>query len=222
MKELIKTPGWQEVLKDEFNKPYFKSLTDFVDEERLKYEVFPPAEKVFAAFNFCDIGDVKVVIIGQDPYHDFGQANGLAFSVDSGVKQPPSLRNILKEVENETGKESKCSLGNLEQWACEGVLLLNSILTVRSHEAGSHSGKGWEEFTDSVIEKISKECEGVVFILWGKYAMGKEKLVDTSKHLVLKGVHPSPLSSYRGFFGCNHFVEANNYLNSRGKTPVEW
>lgn len=220
--ELITANGWSEVLKDEFTKSYFKALTRFVDEERSKCDVFPPVHNVFAAFNLCDIDNVKVVIIGQDPYHGFGQANGLAFSVDSGVKFPPSLKNILREVADETGRESKCADGNLEPWARDGVLLLNTVLTVRAHEAGSHCGQGWEEFTDSVIRKVSDKCSGVVFILWGKHAMSKEKLIDSSKHLILKGVHPSPLSAYRGFFGCNHFVEANNYLIEKGKEPVEW
>lgn len=220
--EIIKANGWRAVLKDELRKPYFEDLCNRIAREREAADVYPPSESTFAALELCDIDRVKVVLLGQDPYHGEGQANGLSFSVEKGVKLPPSLRNILKEVENETGRVSICADGDLRGWAEQGVLLLNSVLTVRAHEAGSHSGLGWERFTDAIIAKLSESREGLVFMLWGNYAAGKAPLIDENKHLVLKGAHPSPLSAYRGFFGCGHFTIANKYLNERGGESIKW
>jgi uracil-DNA glycosylase len=213
--------SWKKVLADEFEKPYFKALTDFVRQEYKTRTVYPEGKNIFNAFNLCPFDNVKVVIIGQDPYHEPRQAHGLCFSVQDGVQFPPSLQNIFKEIESDTGTPVPQS-GNLERWARQGVFLLNSILTVRAHEAASHAGKGWEWFTDRVIQEISDKKEHVVFMLWGNYAKVKGRVIDTSKHLILNTVHPSPLSVYRGFFGCKHFSKANGFLTEHGMKPVEW
>ncbi len=213
--------SWKERLSDEFEKPYFEALVNFVREEYKSVKVFPPAKKVFSAFDKCPFDEVKVVIIGQDPYHNIDQANGLAFSVNEGVKIPPSLTNIYKELSADLGK-TIAKTGNLEHWSRQGVLLLNATLTVRAHTPGSHQGKGWEQFTDAVIDTLSDECSGLVFMLWGNYAQQKGKTIDANKHLVLKSPHPSPLSAHRGFFGNKHFSRANDYLVAQGKKPIEW
>ena len=213
--------SWQEVLQPEFDKPYFENLVGFVKQEYASRTIFPPAGQIFSAFNTCPFIDVKVVILGQDPYHGPGQAHGLCFSVNDGIQFPPSLQNIFKEITSDLGIPAP-KTGNLTRWAEQGVLLLNATLTVRASQAGSHQGKGWEEFTDSVIKIISEKSENVVFILWGSYAIKKKALINASKHCILTAPHPSPLSSYRGFFGCKHFSKTNEYLQSVGKTPIEW
>lgn len=213
--------GWKERLAAEWEAPYFGQLTQFVTERYRAVPVYPPGGKIFAAFDACPFSNVKVVILGQDPYHGPGQANGLCFSVNPGVPFPPSLRNIFKEVESDTGAPIPAD-GDLTRWARQGVLLLNATLTVEEHRAGSHQGHGWETFTDNVIATISRECEHVVFILWGSYAIGKKALIDQSRHLVLTSPHPSPLSAHRGFFGNHHFSRANSYLEAHGKDPVKW
>jgi len=213
--------SWKKVLQDEFEKPYFAQLTSFVRDEYKTKKIFPPGNMIFSAFDHCPFDKVKVVIIGQDPYHNDGQAHGLCFSVNTGVDFPPSLINIFKEIERDLGKPMPTS-GNLERWADQGVLLLNATLTVQAHSAGSHQGRGWETFTDAVIRKVAQEKEHVVFMLWGNYAQQKGAVVDGQKHLVLKSVHPSPLSAYRGFIGCGHFSTANNYLISNGLNPINW
>jgi uracil-DNA glycosylase len=213
--------SWKRVLQDEFEKPYFAQLTSFVRDEYKTKKIFPPGNMIFSAFDHCPFDKVKVVIIGQDPYHNDGQAHGLCFSVNTGVDFPPSLINIFKEIERDLGKPMPTS-GNLERWADQGVLLLNATLTVQAHSAGSHQGRGWETFTDAVIRKVAQEKEHVVFMLWGNYAQQKGAVVDGQKHLVLKSVHPSPLSAYRGFIGCGHFSTANNYLISNGLNPINW
>ncbi len=215
--------GWKEALKDEFSKDYFRQLTDYIRSEyqRTDCKVYPAAKNIFAAFDECPYDKVKVVIIGQDPYHGPGQAHGLCFSVNPGVAMPPSLRNIFKEVSADTGAPMPAD-GSLTRWANQGVLLLNSALTVREHQPKSHSGIGWETFTDAVVEKLNRDKEGLVFILWGSDAIAKGKKIDRAKHLVLESVHPSPLSASRGFFGNHHFTRANAYLESQGKTPIEW
>ena len=213
--------SWKEALKDEFEKPYFATLCEFVRQEYKSFTIYPPAGLIFNAFNLCPIDKIKVVIIGQDPYHEPGQAHGLCFSVNDGIKYPPSLQNIYKEIASEYNQPMPQS-GNLTRWAEQGVLLLNATLTVREHAAGSHQGKGWETFTDNVIKEVNKRCEGVVFLLWGSYAQKKEMFIDKAKHCVLKSAHPSPLSAYRGFFGCNHFVMANEYLRKNGKEEIVW
>ena len=213
--------SWKRVLQDEFEKPYFAQLTSFVRDEYKTKKIFPPGNMIFSAFDHCTFDKVKVVIIGQDPYHNDGQAHGLCFSVNTGVDFPPSLINIFKEIERDLGKPMPTS-GNLERWADQGVLLLNATLTVQAHSAGSHQGRGWETFTDAVIRKVAQEKEHVVFMLWGNYAQQKGAVVDGQKHLVLKSVHPSPLSAYRGFIGCGHFSTANNYLISNGLNPINW
>ena len=213
--------SWQEVLQPEFDKPYFESLVGFVKHEYASRTIFPPAGQIFSAFNTCPFSDVKVVILGQDPYHGPGQAHGLCFSVNDGIPFPPSLQNIFKEITSDLGIPAP-KTGNLTRWAEQGVLLLNATLTVRASQAGSHQGKGWEEFTDSVIKIISEKAENVVFILWGSYAIKKKALINASKHCILTAPHPSPLSSYRGFFGCKHFSKTNEYLQSVGKTPIAW
>jgi uracil-DNA glycosylase len=212
---------WKELLQEEFDKPYFAELVDFVKAEYASRQIFPAAKNIFRAFDKCPLDKLKVVIIGQDPYHGDGQANGLCFSVDDGVDFPPSLRNIFKEVAEDTGTAVPAS-GNLDRWAEQGVLMLNAVLTVRAHEAASHAGRGWERFTDAVVQKIAQEKEGVVYMLWGSYAQKKGAMVDGSKNLVLKAVHPSPLSVYRGFFGSRHFSKANDYLRHRGVEPIVW
>jgi uracil-DNA glycosylase len=213
--------SWKKVLQDEFEKPYFAQLTSSVRDEYKTKKIFPPGNMIFSAFDHCPFDKVKVVIIGQDPYHNDGQAHGLCFSVNTGVDFPPSLINIFKEIERDLGKPMPTS-GNLERWADQGVLLLNATLTVQAHSAGSHQGRGWETFTDAVIRKVAQEKEHVVFMLWGNYAQQKGAVVDGQKHLVLKSVHPSPLSAYRGFIGCGHFSTANNYLISNGLNPINW
>ena len=213
--------SWQEVLQTEFDKPYFENLVGFVKQEYASNTIFPPAGQIFNAFNTCPFNNVKVVILGQDPYHGPGQAHGLCFSVNDGIQFPPSLQNIFKEITSDLGIPAP-KTGNLTRWAEQGVLLLNATLTVRASQAGSHQGKGWEEFTDAVIKTISEKAENVVFILWGSYAIKKKALINASKHCILTAPHPSPLSSYRGFFGCKHFSKANNYLKSIGKEPIAW
>jgi uracil-DNA glycosylase len=213
--------SWYKVLKDDFEAPYFLALKRFIQEEMKQYRIFPPAKLIFNAFNKTPLPAVKVVIVGQDPYHGPGQAHGLAFSVPTGIKPPPSLMNIYKELYSDLGIAPSKN-GNLEKWAKEGVLLINTSLTVRSGQAASHSGKGWENFTDAAIKAVSEYRAGVVFMLWGKQAISKEKLINPSKHLILKTVHPSPLSASRGFFGCKHFSIANDYLQNIGFLPVDW
>lgn len=212
---------WKEVLLPEFSKDYFIKLTDFVRKEYQETTIYPPGRLIFNAFNLCPFNKVKVVIIGQDPYHGPGQAHGLCFSVNDGVPAPPSLVNIFKEINNDLGKPIPQS-GNLTRWAEQGVLLLNATLTVRAHQAGSHQRKGWEEFTDAVIRKLAEEKEGLVFILWGAYAQKKGAFIDRNKHLVLTSVHPSPLSAHNGFFGNHHFSKTNEYLIKNGKEPIIW
>jgi len=213
--------SWKSVLQTEFDKPYFSALTDFVRTEYSSGIIYPPAKLIFNAFDQCPFDQVKVVILGQDPYHGEGQAHGLCFSVNDGVKFPPSLINIFKEIERDLNIPMPRS-GNLERWAKQGVLLLNATLTVRATLAGSHQNKGWEQFTDAVIEKLSSEREHIVFMLWGSYAQNKGAVIDAKKHLILKTVHPSPLSAYRGFIGCGHFGLANNYLLEKELKPIEW
>ena len=213
--------SWKEVLQTEFDKPYFVRLTDFVREEYKRGKVYPPAGLIFNAFNLCPFSKVKVVLIGQDPYHEPGQAHGLCFSVNDGVAFPPSLLNIFKELKSDVGKEIPLS-GNLSRWAEQGVLLLNATLTVREHQAGAHQGRGWEEFTDAVIKTLSDKKDGLVFILWGSYAQSKAKLIDEHRHQILRSAHPSPLSAYRGFFGNHHFSLTNDYLSKHGKTIINW
>jgi uracil-DNA glycosylase len=214
-------PSWKEQLQAEFDKPYFQQLTEFVRAEYASQTIYPPARLIFNAFDQCPFDQVKVVILGQDPYHGPGQAHGLCFSVNDGVEFPPSLRNIFKEIQSDTGAPVPRS-GNLTRWAQQGVLLLNATLTVRAHQAGSHQKKGWEQFTDSVIRLVSDRLEHVVFILWGNYAISKSECIDQNKHLILKSVHPSPLSASRGFFGNHQFSSANKYLMEWGKEPVSW
>jgi uracil-DNA glycosylase len=212
---------WKALLKEEFEKPYFEQLTRFVRDEYAAHRIYPRGSNIFRAFDKCPFDKVKVVIIGQDPYHGPRQAHGLCFSVADGVPFPPSLQNIFKEVHSDTGAEIPLS-GNLDRWAEQGVLLLNAVLTVREHEAASHAGKGWEQFTDAVVRAVAERKEGVVYMLWGSYAQRKGAIADPSCNLILKAVHPSPLSAYRGFLGCRHFSQANKYLESIGKEPILW
>ncbi|TXE12281.1 uracil-DNA glycosylase [Algoriphagus aquimarinus] len=214
-------PSWKIALNQVFGQRFVESLFAFVEDEYTTVKVFPPTKEIFNAFNHCPIYSVKVVILGQDPYHGLGQAHGLAFSVRPGVPFPPSLSNIFKEIESDLGKPLPLN-GDLTRWADQGVFLLNATLTVRAHQAGSHQKKGWEEFTDEVIRAISDQREHVVFFLWGAYAQKKSILIDANKHLILKAPHPSPLSSYRGFFGCKHFSKANEYLIANGIKPIDW
>ena len=213
--------SWREVLQTEFDKPYFELLTDFVRHAYRTTQCFPPAGQIFRAFDLCPFDKVRVVIIGQDPYHDVNQAHGLCFSVQDGVKIPPSLDNIYKELNRDLGKPIPTT-GNLTHWAEQGVLLLNATLTVEAHKAGSHQGKGWEELTDAAIMALNEKREKIVFMLWGSYAQRKGKFIDRRKHLVLEAVHPSPLSAFRGFIGCGHFSQANAYLQQHGQTPIAW
>ena len=213
--------SWKKHLAPEFEADYFSRLTDFIREEYTRYTVYPPGKLIFNAFNSCPFDKVKVVIIGQDPYHEPGQAHGLCFSVNDGVQFPPSLQNIFKEIESDMGTPAPAS-GNLTRWTEQGVLLMNATLTVRAHQAGSHQRKGWEEFTDAAIRHLAEEREHLVFILWGSYAQKKGAMIDRTKHLILSSAHPSPLSSYRGFFGNKHFSKANNYLQEHGKEPIVW
>lgn len=215
-------PSWENELKDELEKPYFKELSEYVKEEYSENKCFPLAENIFEAFNRATFDKVKVVVLGQDPYHGPRQAHGLCFSVYKDAKIPPSLKNIYKEIESDLGKPSPAT-GNLAHWADQGVLMLNAVLTVRAHEAGSHKKMGWEKFTDRVIEVISEKRENVVFLLWGGPAKKKGSKIDTSKHLILESGHPSPLSAIRGhWFGNKHFSKANNYLEEHGKEPINW
>ncbi len=213
--------GWKKILMEEFQSLRFNELKEFLVEETLSKTIYPPGKLIFNAFQHTPFDNVKVVILGQDPYHGTGQAHGLSFSVPPGIKPPPSLVNIFKELQNDLGIPKPAN-GNLESWADQGVLLLNATLTVRAGEAGSHQNQGWETFTNSVIEKISQQKSKVVFLLWGKFAQAKESLVDGDKHLVLKAAHPSPFSAYKGFLGCGHFSKANNYLEKNGIDPVNW
>jgi uracil-DNA glycosylase len=213
--------SWKERLEKEFEKEYFGKLTSFVREEYGKHKVYPPGAMIFNAFNHCPFGKVRVVILGQDPYHGHGQANGLCFSVNDGVKQPPSLVNIFKEIRDDLAIPFPES-GNLERWADQGVLLLNATLTVRAKSPGSHQNKGWEQFTDAVIQCINEEKENVVFLLWGAYAQKKGAFIKSDKHYVLKAPHPSPFSAHSGFFGCKHFSKTNHYLISRGFKAIDW
>ena len=223
--------SWKKALAAEFDKPYFQTLSAFVRKEyeaqkEGKTAIFPPPKDVFRTFDLCPFGQVKVVILGQDPYHGVGQANGLCFAVHEGVSLPPSLQNMYKEIKADVGVEPEMKngmmSGDLSRWAKQGVLLLNATLTVRASTPGSHQGKGWEEFTDAAVAKLSSEREGLVFILWGNYAKKKGALIDRSKHLVLEAAHPSPFSAYNGFFGCKHFSKANAYLKKRGQKEVDW
>lgn len=213
--------SWKNQLEEEFNKEYFIRLTDFVRQEYRTKKIFPPAKLIFNAFDHTPFDAVKVVILGQDPYHGDGQAHGLSFSVNDGVKTPPSLVNMYKEINRDLGIPIPQS-GNLTRWAEQGVLLLNATLTVVAHNAGSHQGKGWESFTDAAIKKLATERENLVFLLWGSYAQKKAGFIDENEHLVLKTVHPSPLSAHRGFIGCGHFSKANEYLKSKGIDPINW
>ncbi|NDK57234.1 uracil-DNA glycosylase [Pontibacter fetidus] len=213
--------SWQNVLQDEFEKPYFKNLVAFVKDEYNSQKVYPPGSQIFNAFKMCPFVEVKVVILGQDPYHGPNQANGLAFSVSDEVRTPPSLINIFKEIKSDLGKDLPPT-GNLERWAQQGVLLLNATLTVRAGNAGSHQKKGWEQFTDAVVQKVNDLKENVVFMLWGAYAQKKGAFIDTRKHLVLQSAHPSPFAADRGFFGNRHFSKANEYLKAHGKEPIDW
>ena len=213
--------SWRQVLQPEFDKPYFELLTDFVRHAYATRQCFPPAKHIFRAFDLCPFDKVRVVIIGQDPYHDVNQAHGLCFSVQDGVPAPPSLVNIFKELQRDLGKPIPSS-GDLSHWAEQGVLLLNATLTVEAHKAGSHQGKGWEELTDAAIQALSSQRSNIVFMLWGSYAQRKGQLIDRRRHLVLTSVHPSPLSAYRGFIGCGHFSQANAYLQQHGQCPIAW
>jgi uracil-DNA glycosylase len=213
--------SWKSVLSDEFTKPYFTELKSFLVEEKKKFRVFPPGPLIFNAFNHTPFGKVKVVFIGQDPYHGYGQAHGLCFSVPNGVAKPPSLVNIFKEIANDLHIPPPPH-GNLEKWADQGVLLLNATLTVRENQAGSHQHKGWEEFTDAAILKISEMKDGVIFVLWGNFAIAKKELIDLNRHPVLTAPHPSPFSASRGFFGCRHFSQINEILRKQGKAEIDW
>jgi len=213
---------WLVLLSDEFEADYFSTLRDFLVVERTSETVYPPDKQVFDAFKYTPVEKVKVVILGQDPYHGPNQAHGLCFSVNDGIKIPPSLRNIFKELNSDIGMKEPAS-GNLTKWASQGVLMINSTMTVRSKNAGSHQGKGWEQFTDAVIQKLSNKREKLVFLLWGKHAQNKSSLINSENgHLILKAPHPSPLSAYTGFFGCKHFSKANNFLRKKGVETVDW
>lgn len=214
-------PQWKALIGAEFEKEYFAELVSFVKQEYATHLIFPAGRNIFRAFEKCKPDDLKVVIIGQDPYHGVGQANGLCFSVNDGVPFPPSLVNIFQEAKADVGAPIPTS-GNLDRWAEQGVLLLNAVLTVRAHEAASHAGKGWERFTDAVVQAIAQHKQGIVYMLWGNYAQRKAAMVDPQKNCILKSVHPSPLSAHRGFFGCHHFSQANQYLIQTGRTPIVW
>jgi uracil-DNA glycosylase len=212
---------WKAKLAAEFEKEYFVNLVNFVKSEYTTHKIFPKGTQIFNAFDHCDFNELKVVIIGQDPYHGEGQANGLCFSVNDGVRKPPSLLNIFKEIKTDLGKDIPDS-GNLERWAAQGVLLLNATLTVRAQSPGSHQKKGWESLTDAVIRTISEEKEGVIFLLWGAYAQRKGEIIDAAKHLILSSAHPSPFAADRGFFGNKHFSKTNSYLEEKGLKPIDW
>lgn len=213
--------SWKRVLSEEFEKPYFERLTEFVRNEYSTTTIYPPAKLIFNAFDHCPFDKVKVVIIGQDPYHGAGQANGLCFSVNKGIAMPPSLVNIFKEIASDTGKPLPTD-GDLTRWSRQGVLLLNATLTVRAGNAGSHQRRGWEDFTDAAIRTLAEQRENIVFILWGSYAQRKGAFIDREKHLVLTSPHPSPLSAYAGFFGNHHFTLTNDFLVKKGKEPIDW
>lgn len=214
--------SWYTALKEQFEAPYFAQLKEFLVAERQQYTCYPPGSKIFAAFDSTPLDKVKVVILGQDPYHEPGQAMGLSFSVPEGVQVPPSLVNIIKEINDDLGVNIPTTKGDLSGWARQGVLLLNATLTVRAHRAGSHQRHGWEEFTDAAIKAINDNRRGVVFLLWGSYAIAKKKYIDPHKHFILTAPHPSPLSAYRGFFGCRHFSRANDLLRKQGVEPIDW
>jgi len=213
--------SWGKILETEFQQPYFEQLTNFVRQEYETRKIFPPSRLIFNAFDFCPFDKLKVVLLGQDPYHGIGQAHGLCFSVNDGVPLPPSLQNMYKEIADDLHIIPYPN-GNLERWAKQGVFLLNATLTVRANIAGSHQGKGWEQFTDAVIQKIAEQKENVVFLLWGNYAIQKSRTIDPFKHKILTAPHPSPLSAYRGFFGCKHFSQTNKYLIEKGLEPIDW
>lgn len=213
--------SWKKQLQNEFEKDYFINLTNFIRNEYQTKQIFPPAKLIFNAFEHTPFDKVKVVILGQDPYHNDGQAHGLSFSVNDGIQFPPSLINIFKEINSDLGIPIPKS-GNLTRWADQGVLLLNATLTVQAHQAGSHQNKGWENFTDAAIKKLADERENIVFLLWGSYAQKKAAFINSNKHLILKSVHPSPLSAHRGFFGNKQFSQINDYLTSKGLTPIQW
>ncbi|MGM0472914.1 MAG: uracil-DNA glycosylase [Bacteroidota bacterium] len=213
--------GWKQILWQEFQSPYFRELKEFLVNEREHHTVYPPGKLIFNAFQHTPFEKVKVVLLGQDPYHGKGQAHGLCFSVPHGIPKPPSLVNIFKELQDDLGITPP-SHGNLEKWADQGVFLLNAILTVRANQPGSHHDKGWEKFTNRVIERISELQQGVVFLLWGRFAQAKESLVDGNAHFILKAAHPSPFSASNGFFGCRHFSKTNHYLEQQGKDPIDW
>lgn len=215
-------PSWYEVLRPQFEAPYFAELKNFLVAERQQHTCYPPGSKIFAAFDSTPFDKVKAVIIGQDPYHEPGQAMGLCFSVPQGVPAPPSLVNIIKEINDDLGTQIPATSGDLSGWAAQGVLLLNATLTVREHAAGSHQRHGWEQFTDAAIQALTERRQGIVFLLWGSYAIGKRKLINPLHHCILTAPHPSPLSAYRGFFGCRHFSRANDYLRNTGQTPIDW
>lgn len=213
--------SWKLILQDEFGKPYFQALTEFLREEKKKYTVYPPGPQIFSAFNNTPFNRVKVVILGQDPYHGPGQAHGLCFSVPDNISHPPSLVNIFKEIESDLGLPVP-GKSNLTKWAGQGVLLINAILTVRANEPASHQNKGWEKFTDAVIRNLSEKRKNLVFLLWGNYAQAKESLIDGDRHYILKAAHPSPLSASRGFFGCKHFSRTNEILAEQGLNGIDW
>lgn len=213
--------SWGKIFQEEFEKQYFKDLTTFVKEEYSQHKIYPPGKNIFYAYDKCPFDNVKVVIIGQDPYHGENQAHGLCFSVNNGIKHPPSLVNIFKEIKQDIGNEIPKS-GNLNHWAEQGVLMINATLTVRAHNAGSHQNMGWEKFTDATIRAVAEKKENVVFLLWGSYAQKKGAFIDKKKHLVLESPHPSPLSAYRGFFGNKHFSKTNKYLTKNGKETIRW
>lgn len=221
MSEVRLEASWKAALADEFEKPYFQELTKFVKTAYQTKAVYPPPAQIFHALDTCPFEQVRVVILGQDPYHGPGQAHGLCFSVPEGVPPPPSLQNIFKEIHGDVGAPIPAS-GNLERWVRQGVLLLNATLTVEASKAGSHQGKGWELFTDAIIRELSDKREHLIFILWGRYAQQKGELIDTSRHLVLKAAHPSPFSAFSGFFGCKHFSKTNAYLKEQGLKPIQW
>ena len=215
-------PSWYSVLQPQFEASYFAQLKEFLVAERQQHTCYPPGSLIFNAFDSTPFDHVKVVILGQDPYHEPGQAMGLCFSVPQGIQVPPSLVNIITEINADLGTDIPKSCGDLSGWARQGVLLLNATLTVRAHQAGSHQRHGWELFTDAAIQALSQQRSGLVFLLWGSYAIAKKSLIDTSRHLVLTAPHPSPLSAYRGFFGCRHFSQANAYLVAHGQQPIDW
>lgn len=214
--------SWLEVLRPQFEAPYFAQLKNFLLAERQQYTCYPAGSNIFAAFDHTPFDKVKVVILGQDPYHEPGQAHGLCFSVPNGIPVPPSLVNIIKEINSDLGVNIPTNRGNLEGWADQGVLLLNATLTVRAHQAGSHQRQGWETFTDAAISALSQQRSGIVFLLWGSFAIAKSQLIDRTKHYVLTAPHPSPLSAYRGFFGCKHFSQCNAILLQQGLEPIDW